>query len=159
MPPSRRSSPSTQNSCVAALSSSRLREYGDHVLKIIHRYHHDFHTYYSAEDADVLRQFAAGEIECLITCHKLSEGIDIRSLESVILFSSARTQLETIQRIGRCLRTDPDNPAKRANVVDFIRTTEDSDDDDDKPAPPPNADEERQAWLAQLASIAPDDNQ
>jgi superfamily II DNA or RNA helicase len=135
------------------------REYGDHVLKIVHGHHHDFHTYYAAEDAEILRQFAAGEIECLITCHKLSEGIDIRSLESVILFSSARTQLETIQRIGRCLRTDPANPTKRANVVDFIRTQDDSEDEGDKPPPPPNADQQRQAWLAQLAAIVPEDSQ
>lgn len=135
------------------------REYGEHVLKIVHRHHHEFHTYYAAEEADILRQFVAGEIECLITCHKLSEGIDIRSLESVLLFSSARTQLETIQRIGRCLRTDPANPTKRANVVDFIRMSDKDEEDDDKPLPPPNADQQRQAWLAHLASIVPEDSQ
>jgi superfamily II DNA or RNA helicase len=97
------------------------REYGDEVLQIVHRYRHDFHTYYTGEESETLRRFAIGELECLLTCHRLSEGIDIKSIRSVILFSSARTPLETIQRMGRCLRIDPDQPAKRANVVDFIK--------------------------------------
>ena len=86
-----------------------------------------------------------GDLECLITCHRLSEGIDIRSLNSVILFSSERARLETIQRIGRCLRTDPDNPDKVANIVDFIR---DGGGDGE-----PNADEERRDWLVELSHV------
>lgn len=39
---------------------------------------------------------------------------------NVILFSSARAKLETIQRIGRCLRINPNSPHKRATVVDFV---------------------------------------
>ena len=79
------------------------REYGDEVLRIVHQYRHDFHTYYAEEDFSTLKRFANGDIECLLTCHRLSEGIDIRSLETVILFSSARARLETIERMGRCL--------------------------------------------------------
>ena len=121
------------------------REYGDGVLEIIHRYRHDFHTYYASEDAETLRRFAAGDIGCLLTCHRLSEGIDIRGLRSVVLFSSARARLETIQRIGRCLRVDPSNPDKRAHVVDFIR--EDLQPDDEW-----NADVERRNWLETVAA-------
>ena len=113
-------------------------EYGDEVLPIVHQYRHDFHTYYAEEDSSTLRRFANGDIECLLTCHRLSEGIDIRSLETVILFSSARARLETIQRMGRCLRIDPGNPRKRANVVDFVRVSDaDGAPDDD------NADQEQ----------------
>jgi superfamily II DNA or RNA helicase len=88
------------------------REYGDEVLNIVHKYRHDFHTYYADEDASTLRRFADGDIECLITCHRLSEGIDIRSLETVVLVSSARARLETIQRMGRCLRINPSDPRR-----------------------------------------------
>jgi superfamily II DNA or RNA helicase len=122
-------------------------EYGEAVLDIIHKYRPDFHTYFSGEQAETLRRFAYGELECLITCHRLSEGIDIRSLSTVILFSSERARLETIQRIGRCLRSDPEDPDKRANIVDFIR---ESNEDNE-----PNADEERRDWLVELSRVRP----
>jgi superfamily II DNA or RNA helicase len=124
------------------------KEYGESVLEIIHKFRHDFHTYYGEEDSSVLRRFAQGEIACLVTCHRLSEGIDIRSLETVILFASARARLETIQRIGRCLRVDPNNPGKRANVVDFVRQAQPGDAD-------PEADEQRSNWLTELSAINP----
>lgn len=129
-------------------------EYGADVLDIVHRYRHDFHTYFGGEDPGVLQRFARGEIECLLTCHRLSEGIDIRSLRTVILFSSARAQLETIQRMGRCLRFDPADPDKVANVVDFIRRP-DLDEEDEGAAT--NADDERRGFLESLAQITLED--
>ena len=124
-------------------------EYGQSVLEIVHRYRSDFHTYFSGEDQSTLQRFARGDLECLLTCHRLSEGIDIQSLSNVILFSSEKGQLETVQRIGRCLRTNPEEPGKVANVIDFIR---ESDDD-----AMPNADEERRDWLAELSNVRPQD--
>jgi superfamily II DNA or RNA helicase len=124
------------------------REYGEKILELIHRYRHDFHTYYAEDDVGNLERFANGEIECLITCHRLSEGIDIRSIETVFLLSSARARLETIQRIGRCLRIDPENPRKRAHVIDFLRVGESVRED--------NADEARRAWLTSLSLVQPD---
>ena len=123
--------------------------YGLEVLSIVHHYRHDFHQYFTADDADILRRFARGELECLLTCHRLSEGIDIQNLRSVILFSSARSRLETIQRIGRCLRRDPADPNKRAHVVDFIREA-----DDEQHT---SADSHRATWLAELATITPEE--
>jgi len=127
-------------------------EYGEQVLDIIHRYRPDFHTYFSGEQADTLKRFANGELECLITCHRLSEGIDIRSLSTVILFSSERARLETIQRIGRCLRSDPDSPDKRASIVDFIRESNDEEETE------LNSDQERRDWLVVLSQIRPIDD-
>ncbi|MGD2183293.1 DEAD/DEAH box helicase [Lusitaniella coriacea] len=122
------------------------RQYGEDVLDIIHRYRHDFHTYYADDDRQKLVDFAKGRISCLITCHRISQGIDIQSLNSVILFSSARAKLETIQRIGRCLRKDSSNAAKRATVVDFVRVQE-----EEREAL--NADQERKEWLKSLSKI------
>ena len=85
------------------------QEFGAAVLDIVHGHRPDFHTYFSGEQSETLQRFLRGELECLITCHRLSEGIDIPSLNSVILFSSEKGRLETVQRLGRCLRTDPDN--------------------------------------------------
>jgi len=125
------------------------KEFAEQILDIVHKHHTDFHTYYGEDDTEVLLRFSQGEIECLLTCHRLSEGIDIQSLQNVILLSSSRARLETIQRIGRCLRTDPTNSNKVANVVDFVRIT-DSDADDQ------TADEERQLFLQNLSTIRPE---
>lgn len=121
-------------------------EYASAVLDIVHAHRPDFHTYFGGEDSETLRRFARGELECLITCHRVSEGIDIQSLASVVLFSSARARLETIQRMGRCLRADPDDPRKVASVVDFVRTP-------DPEAVGPSADGDRFAWLSELAKV------
>ena len=121
-------------------------EYGEAVLDIIHGHRHDFHTYFGGEDPEVLARFARGDVECLLTCHRLSEGIDVQSLRTVILFSSDRARLETIQRIGRCLRADPDDPAKVAHVVDFVRAPDGG---------RPSADDDRRAFLKALSQITP----
>ena len=120
-------------------------DYGHRVLEIVHQFRPDFHTYFSGEEQSTFRRFAWGDLECLLTCHRLSEGIDIQSLNTVILFSSEKGQLETIQRIGRCLRTNPDDPDKVANIVDFIREPNDN--------PELNADEERRNWLIELSHV------
>jgi superfamily II DNA or RNA helicase len=124
------------------------KEYGEKVLRLVHKYRYDFHTYYAEDDRQNLLKFAKGDINCLVTCHKLSQGIDIQSLESVILFSSNRSRLETIQRMGRCLRMDPKNPNKKANIIDCIRIPEDDGDIEDL-----NGDQERRLWLQELSSI------
>lgn len=123
------------------------QDYGIQVSEIIHRFHPDFHTYFTGEDSETLKRFARGTLECLVTCHRLSEGVDIRSLSTVILFSSDRARLETIQRIGRCLRTDPRVPDKIASIVDFVRRSSDRDSR--------TPDEERCDWLAKLAKVRP----
>lgn len=126
-------------------------EYARPVLDIVHEHRPDFHTYFGGEDAETLKRFARGELECLVTCHRVSEGIDIQSLSSVILFSSARARLETIQRMGRCLRSDPEDTSKVANVVDFVRQA-------DADTTGPNADDERAVWLRDLAKIRMEEN-
>lgn len=122
------------------------KEYGNALLEDIHNYTTRYRTYYAEDDRDHLVQFARGEIDCLITCHRISQGIDIQALETVVLFASARAKLETIQRIGRCLRSDPTNPGKRARVIDFVRPAGAGD-------KIPNADQDRFAWLTKLSEI------
>jgi superfamily II DNA or RNA helicase len=122
------------------------RAYGEPILETLHDYTHRYRTYYAKDDRRNLLEFAKGNIDCLITCHRISQGIDIRNLKNVILFSSARAKLETVQRIGRCLRSDPQAPNKRATIVDFVRTAEEDDADF-------NADDERCFWLSKLSQI------
>ena len=128
-----------------AIIFTETMEYGRSIGDIVHSYHPDFHTYFSGEEHSTLQRFARGDLECLITCHRLSEGIDIQSLNTVILFSSEKGQLETIQRIGRSLRINPHDLDKIANIVDFIRKPDGR--------PEPNADEERRDWLIELSQV------
>lgn len=120
-------------------------EYGSRILPMIHRYTHKYRTYYGDDERSNLVEFARGKIDCLITCHRISQGIDIHNLKNVVLFSSARSKLETIQRIGRCLRYDPNNPDKRARVIDFVRPQEES-------SEIPNADQDRHEWLTDIST-------
>ena len=53
--------------------------------------------------SETLLDFSEGKLQCLIACHRLSEGIDIKGLKNIFLIASDRAKLETIQRIGRCL--------------------------------------------------------
>ena len=122
------------------------RQYGDQVIDIIHKHIHNFHTYYAEDNQQNLIDFADGKISCLVTCHKISQGIDIQSLRSVILFSSSKAKLETIQRIGRCLRKDRKNPNKKAIIVDLVRNQ-------DENKTELNSDQLRKEWLTDLLKI------
>jgi superfamily II DNA or RNA helicase len=121
-------------------------EYAEHILPHVHDLTLKYHTYFDGDDKDILRKFAHGELECLITCHRLSEGIDIQSIRNVFLLSADRARLETIQRIGRCLRVDSNDSGKVANVIDFIRCPA----PDSKEVSPDMA---RQDWLANVSKF------
>lgn len=109
--------PGLYRRCLIFVETAR---FGHAVQSILVKERIDYHTYYQSDDREVLERFGRGELDCLVSCHRLSEGIDIKSVENVVLFASARTQLETIQRLGRCLRVDDSNPEKRAHVLDFV---------------------------------------
>ena len=144
-----RDNPDILKNCIIFVEDT---EYGDLVMDIVHRHSLAFRSYFAEEEKSTLEAFARGDIACLITCHRLSEGIDIRSLENVILFSSARAKLETIQRIGRCLRIDPNRPNKIAHVLDFTRVSDEPESED------PMADSGRKEWLKSLSEIKPKKN-
>jgi superfamily II DNA or RNA helicase len=123
-------------------------EYGVLVQKIILQISGNYHTYYADDQRENLINFATGALDSLITCHRISEGIDVQSTNNIVLFSAARARLETIQRMGRCLRVDPANPNKRAVVIDFIRTDREAEE-----GQMPSADDERRQWLSELAQV------
>jgi DNA helicase II / ATP-dependent DNA helicase PcrA len=123
------------------------KEFGIKVQEIILPYIKNYHTYFGEDNRDKLVQFSNAELDCLITSKRISEGIDIQSVENVILFTADRTSLLTIQRIGRCLRIDPNNPDKRANIIDFIENNEQSDEEQI------TTDQKREKWLTELSAI------
>lgn len=122
-------------------------EYGISVQNILTKYIYKYHTYYAEDQKKELQKFAKGEIKCLLTCKKISEGIDIKAVKNIFLFSSDRGKLVTTQRIGRSLRVNPNEPDKRANVVDFICVNL-----KDELQEEIEADRERREWLSNLAN-------
>ncbi len=100
-----------------------------------------YSEYFEGDVSETLLDFSEGKLQCLIACHRLSEGIDIKGLKNIFLIASDRAKLETIQRIGRCLRKNPEDPYKKAKVVDFIDNGYDGD-------------VERSEWLRKLSEIS-----
>lgn len=118
-------------------------EYGLKLQEVLIKYTDKYHTYYADDQKYNLVNFAEGKINCLLTCKKVSEGIDISSVTNIFLFASDRSRLVTTQRIGRALRLDKMNPNKVANVIDFV--LDDAEENDH------NADQERKEWLTALS--------
>ncbi len=122
------------------------KEYATPLFDTLHALGTRYSQYFDSDKPEVLERFAGGDLDCLVTCHKISQGIDIRDLRTVVLTSSARALLETIQRLGRCLRTNPEQPSKRARVIDFCRSDAGEPDADN-----PTADAIRVSWLRELS--------
>ena len=129
-----------------ALIFVETRDFGRQVQRQLMDREIVFGTYYEGADSDRLEEFIRGRVQCLVSCHRLSEGIDIPSVRNIVLFASARARLETIQRLGRCLRVDPNDPAKRAHVLDFVDLGE-----DDTSAG--GADRDRHEWFTWLSQV------
>ena len=123
------------------------KEFGRELTSILANEHnnYNFREFFQGEDLATLNRFAEGGLNFLIACHRISEGVDIKTVDTVILFSSNASRLETIQRIGRALRTSPDRPNKKALIVDFVYI-----DDDD------SADKQRKDWLTKLSKVRRD---
>jgi superfamily II DNA or RNA helicase len=127
----------------------QTKEYGIRVQNILINYFHEYHTYYGEDDSDNLLKFSRRELDCLLTCQKISEGIDIHSVKNIFLFASDRAKLVTTQRIGRSLRIDPKDQDKRSCVIDYICVNPYAEPD----ATEISADEERCQWLTDLSHI------
>jgi superfamily II DNA or RNA helicase len=117
-------------------------DYGERVMHILHEHTPLYRSYFSGEDSQNLLQFAKGKISTLVTCHRLSQGIDFPGLKNIVLFASSRSKLETIQRIGRALRVNPRDPRKRARVFDFYLEQSDNNQ---------TVDSERVLWLSSVS--------
>jgi superfamily II DNA or RNA helicase len=123
------------------------KEFGNQVCEVLIKHTHLYSVYFDTDSPDILGRLARGDLDCLITCHKLSQGIDIPSLTNIGLISSQRGKRETIQRLGRCLRTDPSNPEKVARVLDFYLV------DDEGAFVDNSIDSDRFAWLTRLSAL------
>ena len=71
------------------------------------------------EREDVKMRFENGEIKCLIASSVFDIGVDIPSLDALILAGGGKSTVRTLQRIGRAIRRGGKDK-KDAIVVDFI---------------------------------------
>ena len=76
-------------------------------------------THFQDSDTENLENFSKNKIECIINVLKLSQGIDIQNLNTIVLFATP-TGRQFIQRIGRVLRKDKNNLNKKAVIIDFF---------------------------------------
>lgn len=120
----------------------------EHVIPMIGKYTSLWKSYVGNESNIHLERFANNEIEVLIACGKLNEGIDIKSIKNIIMFSytGAAESLVVTQRIGRALRITQEDPDKKANIFDFYW----------EEANPDSSEIKRKDWLTNLANIEPE---
>jgi superfamily II DNA or RNA helicase len=57
---------------------------------------------------DNLRMFKVGQLDVLVCCRALDEGIDVPEAECAILVASTSSHRQRVQRLGRVLRTHED---------------------------------------------------
>lgn len=93
-------------------------KYGDKILNILTP-HLNVKTHFQDADKKNLNNFSEKKIDCVINVLKLSQGIDIQNLNTIVLFATP-TGRQFIQRLGRVLRKDPENPNKKALIIDFF---------------------------------------
>lgn len=72
----------------------------------------------SAERADLLRRFRAGEIRCLFTVDIFNEGVDIPEVDTVLMLRPTQSATIFLQQLGRGLRRAPDKAV--LTVLDFV---------------------------------------
>lgn len=67
-----------------------------------------------------LAEFRSGKVDCLCAIGCLDEGVDIPSIERALVLYSIDRERQFVQRRGRILRKDRDNPDKTAEIYDVI---------------------------------------
>jgi superfamily II DNA or RNA helicase len=93
--------------------------YIDQVMEKLIYHNINVKKHVGSANYDNITAFSKGEIDCLLNCEKLSQGIDVKSVNNIILFATPKGR-QLIQRLGRVLRSDlTNNPDKRACVIDF----------------------------------------
>lgn len=69
---------------------------------------------------ELIESFRRGEIKVLVNSKILAEGFDDPSVEVVVNASSTLSKVRELQRSGRALRINPDDPNKQALIIDCI---------------------------------------
>ena len=94
------------------------KKYGNKILNILTPYL-NVKTHFQDSDKENLKNFSDNKIDCIINVLKLSQGIDIQNLNTIVLFATP-TGRQFVQRVGRVLRKDHSNVNKKAIIIDFF---------------------------------------
>lgn len=69
---------------------------------------------------EIMQKFRAGEIQVLSSCNLLSEGLDVPAIDCVLMLRATMSLSLFVQQSCRALRADPNNPDKRAVLLDMV---------------------------------------
>lgn len=72
------------------------------------------------ERDQIISNFKNGKIKILINVDLIGEGFNVPSCDCVFLLRATQSLTIYIQQAGRALRSDPNNPNKRASIFDFV---------------------------------------
>ena len=114
------------------------KEYNSSTMSMLTKAKVRWTPYYGETNQHKLDLYRREDVEVLLTCKAVSEGIDLH-VNNIVLLSSDATRLVTLQRLGRALRTHGDL-TKVAKVFDFVRVSDRE-----------TADSKRREWLAELS--------
>jgi len=67
-----------------------------------------------------IEQFRTGVVKILTNVDLVSEGFDVPNMEAVILLRPTQSTTLFIQQAMRAMRADPENPKKRAVIIDHV---------------------------------------
>lgn len=69
---------------------------------------------------EIISSFKNGKIKIIINVDLIGEGFNVPSCDCVFLLRATQSLTLYIQQAGRALRSDPQNPNKRASIFDFV---------------------------------------
>lgn len=95
----------------------KLHEHGNRLLKLIPGAEFMSGKTGTEKRREGLQRFKDGTLRCIVATTIFDEGLDVVNLHAVIMAGSGKSDIKTIQRIGRALR--PAAGKKKAVVVDF----------------------------------------
>ena len=72
------------------------------------------------ERDEIIDDFKNNRIKILINVDLIGEGFNVPSCDCVFLLRATQSLTLYIQQAGRALRSDPQNPNKRASIFDFV---------------------------------------
>jgi superfamily II DNA or RNA helicase len=72
------------------------------------------------ERQEAIQRFEEGELKVIIATSIFNEGISINAIRLLIIASGGKSKVETVQRLGRGLRTDPKTGKYDVLVYDFL---------------------------------------